>query len=278
MCDGAAPNRKFFRLHKECGGQYENITYYTENRYAPGQRIYFICDVPHLKTTRNNLENSHGHLNSRNLIKNGLSLSWAHVVSTVEDDQSHALNRLPKIREEHIHLSPQLQMRVKLAAQVLSKTMANAIRRRNRPEILETANFCEMMDEWVDCLNGRYLNVPKPNLLPYKANIPNDSRYQWLEENFLRWLHEWQVEIEALPGISRSERNRFLLSYQTSEGLKMTTKSFVALAKTVLAEEGAQFLLLEKLNQDRLEVFFAKLRRSCGDSDTLQLMRLETEF
>jgi hypothetical protein len=26
-------------------------------------------------------------------------------------------------------------------------------------------------------------------------------------------------------------------------------------------------LLPEKLNQDRLEVFFAKLRRGCGDSD-----------
>ena len=32
------------------------------------RKIYFISDVPHLiKTTRNNLENSHGNTNTRNL-------------------------------------------------------------------------------------------------------------------------------------------------------------------------------------------------------------------
>ena len=268
VCDGATPNRKFFRVHEGYGGKYQRITYYTENRYAPGQRIYFICDVPHLlKTLRNNFENSHGHLNSKDLRKDGLSISWAHVVSTVDEDMSHALNRMPKIREEHIHLSPQLRMRVKLAAQVLSSTMANAIRQRDRPEMFGTAAFCQIMDKWFDCLNGRYLKAPKPNLRPYMANDPNDPRYQWLEDYFLGWLTEWETEINALPGLTQSEKNKFLLSYQTSQGLKITTKSFLDLSRALLAEEGAQFLLPEKLNQDRLEVFFAKLRRGCGDSD-----------
>ena len=38
------------------------------NRFNAGNKIYFFCDVPHLvKTARNNLENSHAHLCSRNL-------------------------------------------------------------------------------------------------------------------------------------------------------------------------------------------------------------------
>ena len=66
VCDGASPNRSFFKLNdvlNEVG-----IAYSTVNRFAPDRKIYFISDVPHLlKTTRNNLENSHGHMNTRNL-------------------------------------------------------------------------------------------------------------------------------------------------------------------------------------------------------------------
>lgn len=57
--------RKFFRVYKVVGGQYQGITYYAQNTYAPDRVIYFICDVPYLvKTVRNNLEDSHGHQNS----------------------------------------------------------------------------------------------------------------------------------------------------------------------------------------------------------------------
>ena len=255
-------------MHESTGGQYQGVTYYTENRYQAGERIFFICNVPHLlKTTRNNLENSHGHLNTKNLMKNAKSISWAHIVSTVEEDMSQQLNRLPRIKEEHIHLSPQLRMRVKLAAQVLSSTMANAMRMRSKPELSESAVFCETFDKWFDCLNGRCLKASKPDLRPYYANNVNDPRYQWLEKEFLGWLSAWETEVEALPDLSKTQKNKLLMSYQTIQGLRITTKSFVTLAPILLSEEGAQFLLPEKFNQDRLEVFFAKLRRGCGDSD-----------
>ena len=66
VCDGAAPNRKFFKINAI--NNYDNIGYYTINKYDPTRKIYFISDVPHLlKTTRNNIENSHGNKNTRNL-------------------------------------------------------------------------------------------------------------------------------------------------------------------------------------------------------------------
>ena len=71
--DGAAPNRRFYRLHAMNGNlnvSVEGVVYWCYNRYAGNNRkIYFICDVPHLmKTSRNNLENSHFHNNTRNLM------------------------------------------------------------------------------------------------------------------------------------------------------------------------------------------------------------------
>ena len=72
VCDGTATNKSFFLINgleeDEKGRQY-----WTVNRYAPERKIFFISDLPHLlKTTRNNLENSHGNNNTRNLHVRGL--------------------------------------------------------------------------------------------------------------------------------------------------------------------------------------------------------------
>ena len=89
VCDGASLNRKFFRIHKTVGGQYKGHTYYTTNRYDRSRKIFFICDPPHLlKTTRNNLENSHGHNNTKSLVYQGRFIKWSHIVSTVQEDLS----------------------------------------------------------------------------------------------------------------------------------------------------------------------------------------------
>lgn len=58
-CDGANPNRKFYRDHflKECVKN--DVVYKTPNIYRPGEYVYFFSDVPHLmKTTRNAWANS----------------------------------------------------------------------------------------------------------------------------------------------------------------------------------------------------------------------------
>jgi hypothetical protein len=269
-CDGAATNRTFFSFHKKLGLDYNGVTYSTVNRCDKSRQIYFICDVPHLiKTVRNNLENSHGHLNSKNLVKGGVEISWAHIVSTAQEDKNKRdLNKLYKIGDEHIHLSPQLRMRVKLAAQVLSTTMSHALIARNKPELLATAEFCQIFDSWFDCLNGRYLregiHTRKPNLNPYSQT--SDKRFEWLQNDFLGWLEDWEGEVIKL-NLPKSEKNRLILSRQTMDGLKITTISFISLTKQLLSEPGVKFLLPEKLNQDRLETFFGKLRRGCGDTD-----------
>ena len=66
-----AATRKFYRmhLHFDKNNQKDGVTYWTWNRYAPNRKLYFFSDLPHLvKTLRNNWENSHGHLNTRNLV------------------------------------------------------------------------------------------------------------------------------------------------------------------------------------------------------------------
>lgn len=67
-CDGASPNRKFFKMHTT-QNRTGTVTYKTKNPYSPdGRDVYFVSDVPHLiKTTHNCWSNSFGHSNTRAL-------------------------------------------------------------------------------------------------------------------------------------------------------------------------------------------------------------------
>ena len=71
VSDGATPNRKFYwmHLHFDKDNQKDGVTNWTGNRYASNKKLCFFSDPPHLvKTLRNNWENSHRHLNTRNLL------------------------------------------------------------------------------------------------------------------------------------------------------------------------------------------------------------------
>ena len=77
VCDGASPNRRFYRIHELADGENnppDGVVYWIYSSFDIRRKIYFFFDVLHLlKTIRNNFENSHGHNNTRNLMVSGLS-------------------------------------------------------------------------------------------------------------------------------------------------------------------------------------------------------------
>ena len=79
--DGVSPNRRFYRLHMMHDLEKrsdDGVIYWCWNRCTNAderRKIYFICDVLHLiNTIRNNIENSHGHSDTRNLVVGGFCL------------------------------------------------------------------------------------------------------------------------------------------------------------------------------------------------------------
>ena len=120
--------------------------------------------------------------------------------------------------------------------------MANALKFYGDPKTSETEKFCRTFDKWFDCLNVRnkseYIRK-KSNLKPYID--PEDERLkvcwciitcvyielcvlqlQWLSEDFLSYLNEWEESVEAREDVDDAEKAVMLLSAQTSYGLKMT--------------------------------------------------------
>ena len=45
---------------------------------------------------------------------------------------------------------------------------------------------------------------------------------QWLRNDFLTYLTEWEEEMASLPGLKRSESQKMCLSKETMAGLRIT--------------------------------------------------------
>ncbi|XP_076091095.1 uncharacterized protein LOC143063058 [Mytilus galloprovincialis] len=266
-CDGASANRKFFNLH----GQVNDFVYFTDNPFSEdGRKIYFVSDVPHLiKTTRNCYSNSFSHLNTRKLWNNGKDISWIHLLTMFEQHCEMSLyTPCPKLTRSHLDLTPFGRMKVNLAAQVLSSTVANALEMMYGDNVSETVNFLRIIDKFFDCLNVRNLyegrNKRNPNLNPY-TNI-NDERLQWLTGDFLSYFDLWEQSVMQRPGeFTNKQRKGMLLSRQTLTGLKISVLSIVACVKFLL-EIGAKFVLTHNFNQDPLEQHFGHYRHRAGDN------------
>ena len=89
------------------------------------------------------------------------------------------LKLLPKLTYEHVNLNAYSVMRVNLAAQVLSASVAAVLKAFGPPETAATAKLCEMVDSFFDCLNVRsrteHVRKHKPYLSPYTS--VNDRRH-----------------------------------------------------------------------------------------------------
>ena len=262
-CDGASPNRKFFSLHS---ANADSTLYKTDNPFGDtGEQIYFISDAPHLlKTTRNCFSNSFHHKRSR-LLWNGGNISWRHIVRLFDDHCSGPLRLCKKLSHQHVNLTPFSIMKVNLAAQVMSNTVARALEHKY-PDVEHTVNFIDMINKWFDIMNSRSLHeanrTRNPNVAPFFH--AGDPRLQWLTDDFLPYFVQWSGRIDhTFPHLSKSEKAAMKLSHQTLNGLHITTKSIVECVRFLL-EKGASFIMTEHFNQDPLERHFGHYRQKGG--------------
>ena len=263
VSDGASPNRRCYELHAGISDnevEPDEIVHSTVNLFCPSRKIYFFSDAPHLvKTARNCLFNSGSGKRTRHLWNNDKYLLWEHISKMYFADLDCGLHQLPKLSVDHILLKSYSKMKVKLAVQVLSKTVSLALKRHYATgEADETAKLCEMVNNFFDCLNVRsmheYERKRNQLLAPYRSR--DDPRFEWLENVFLKYLTDWFQSTQARPGLFTSDqRAQMFLSLQTYKGLQITVKSMIKVVQFLLAE-GLQCVLTERFCQDDLEEYF----------------------
>ena len=268
--DGASPNRKFFELHSQYVNDSDcDVIYKVHNIFATTRFIYFFADACHLmKTARNCLYNSGSGSCSRLMWNNGRYLMFKHIADLFYSDQEFALHTLPKLSLYHIVLTSYSKMKVKLATQVLSQSVATALKETDDEDVLGTAEFCKMND-FFDCANVRSLteHVRRRNhfIKPYTSQ--DDERFAWLKDVFLQYLEKWRESIMQREGIyTADERGKMFLSLQTYKGLKIYVHSHIEAIQFLLAE-GFKYVLGERYMQDVLEDYFGHQRAKGGRAD-----------
>lgn len=80
------------------------------------------------------------------------------------------------------------------------------------------------------------------------SHITMRCTFQTLQ-NALQWLDNWELEVEN--GQITSDQ---FLTKSTSEGLRVTILSTIALCNELLNTYNFTYVLTSKMNQDRLEV------------------------
>ena len=131
-----------------------------------------------------------------------------------------------------------------IVQQVLSESVSKALVLTGEQEAQETAKFVALIDKFFDILNvSNFTNGTrnrKPFQHPYRHGddarltvslyntlskyMPLCTKYyiQWLEEEFLPYLDQWEKSVEAREGFTKTQKKQMLLSSETRLGLRMT--------------------------------------------------------
>ena len=152
---------------------------------------------------------------------------------------------------------------------MLSASVAPVHEAYGPPEAAGTAKFALMMDTFFDCLNVRSASEHKfkrkPYLAPYKSLV--DERFSWLEKEFLPFFEEWRISTKNRAGnYTPNARSKMFISWQTYEGLQITSLAAIEATKFLLTE-GVEYVLTERFCQDPVEEYFGNQRKLGHRSD-----------
>ena len=155
-CDGPSCH---FSMLSELGASLSitNIIPYFPHPTKSNEDIQVILDICHmLKLVRNTL-NQMGSLTD----KNGKKISWNYIVQLQKLQEIKGLNLATKLKKPHINWFNQ-KMKVNLAAQTLSSSVADAIEYYNKKLNMEnfkgseaTVTFIRTFDHLFDILNSK---------------------------------------------------------------------------------------------------------------------------
>ena len=180
-------------------------------------------------------------------------MEWAPLRSLIEKDLDLSELRLfPKLTMVHANSNPWEKMKVNVTAQTLSRTVGLALKSDGQERLSE---FVLLFDKWFDLMNTSEYHAQRKGkavMAPFQSNdIESEERLQWLENTFIGHLEAWKRRVEEryIPQTSGGAINRSLmrLSKSTEHGLILTTKSMVALVRSVL-QSGASYVATPTLN------------------------------
>ena len=248
ICDQGSNNRKCFET---LGGVSVEKPYFLHNDC----KVHVIYDPPHLlKNVRNNLKKS-------GFTLDGKPVKWQHIEDFYNLDKDGGGIRLaPKLTANHIDIKPFAAMRVNLAAQVLSHSVAAGIYTladlgKLPAEAKTTAEFVENFDQLFNAMNSKCFKSSQKMRHAFSENSGHTT--------FLK---------DSLTFVGTIVSRRDLPCIQ---GWKISIQSVLSLWEDLHNNHNFKFLLTNRLNQDCAENLFCQVRSmgGCRDNPSPQQFR-----
>lgn len=242
ICDQGSSNRKCYKML--------GMSIHRPFFEYDDQKIIGIYDPPHLiKSVRNTL------LTSDLQCPDG-RVSWSIIKELYELEQNSVTKCCPRITKKHIYPNQFEKMRVKLAVQVLSRSVAAGIKTAielkkisndNISVATATYNFIEKMDKLFDCLNSKskYSKNKFGNAFTVNSEIAA----------FLDYMADYVSKIKIVKKVT----------VYCFNGLIQTINGIREVALQIQSENiGIDYLLTSRFNQDPIENLFAQIRGANG--------------
>lgn len=254
-CDGAFVN--FDALNKlgcDIYTTYDRIKNYFKHP-VENYNVYFVPDACHmLKLARNSLGTYKTFQSPEGLIK------WCFIEELGSLQSNTSLKIANKLGPAHVKWQ-QNSMKVKLAAQTLSSSVADAIEFLSSLGLKEfesaqaTVQFIRIYDRIFDFLNSR-----NPFGKGYKKPVYLNNLE--MLENVLNKDIRYLFSLKDVTGHSlyESRRKTFII------GTAVAIKSVLTICRKILSPNNTRFkyLLTYKFSQDHIEILFSKIRRRFG--------------
>lgn len=223
-------------------------------------KIFALYDVPHLlKSVRNNLmKYDCKFTHSSSEVNERCTASWKHIEEFYKYDCNGSSLRLArKLTDVHIYGKGLRSMKVKLAAQVFSNTVAAGldymVSRDENASAYHTAIFVHKMNDLFDSLNSRTLHTSNSIISAVSEKSKHIS--EWIE--YKKWIRSWRFKNEI--------KNKVVIPY-CQGGFVLTINAVIGLWEE-LKKNKVPYLATNRLNQDCLENTFASIRKRGGFRD-----------
>ena len=223
--------------------------------------IYFFPDVPHLlKLIRNHLMDKRFSFPDEDGKLHELNKSDFYKLL---NSDGHTYKLCPKFTTLHIEAKGGQRQNVRLAAQILSETVAQALRFNDENMNVQAAALL-IFNRWFDTMNSR--NKLSSN--PYDCGLGMNETIQFQAHN------DMEKVIKSLIFNDEKDRTK-MIPFQ--RGILINIKSTEMLYED-LKSEGIKYIITKRLNQDALENLFSRVRGIGGQNThptaTLAMNRL----
>ncbi|KAI5744908.1 hypothetical protein M8J76_006466 [Diaphorina citri] len=249
--DGAASNVSM-ATHLGCSLKPESLKTYFSHPET-GEKVYVFLDACHmLKLVRNTF-------GERNLISNDGVVQWSFITELFSLQDAEGLRLANKLTRGHINWYDQ-KMKVRLAAQTLSESVATAIdhcRESNLPGFQNseaTSSFLRKFNDLFDYLNSR-----SPKSYGTKKAL-SEYNFEAVKSFFVEMLG-YITGLKNMDGSHIVNSNRktgfvgFMVCIQSTLGIY---------EDLIQKQKKLVYLPMYKFSQDHLELLFSKIRSKGG--------------